>query len=151
MPRGRKKLTDKQERILVQCQLMGLTTADMVQISNRLIALEKERVFRARVDEFAQGFTCTEKSKREFTIIDDEGKTYEVKVTTDYSKRHWHISGSDYASVKITKPGTRFKPRTVSSQHLTNHWEDSEIAGVCPNGNKFIFRMMRDIKKGKFD
>ena len=61
MPRGRKALTDKQERILVQCQLMGLTTADMVQISNRLRALDKEREFKSRVNEFASGFTWTAK------------------------------------------------------------------------------------------
>lgn len=151
MPRGRKKLTEKQERILLQCQLMGLTTADMVQISNRLRALDVERAFRARVDEFAQGFTFTEKSKREFTITDDSGKIYEVKVKSDYSRRSFTVTGNEYATVNITKPGTRFKPKTVSGHHLTGHWEDTEIAGVCPGGNKFIYRVMRDIKKGKFD
>ena len=151
MPRGRKQLTDKQERILVQCQLMGLTTADMVQISNRLRALDVERVFKARVNEFAQGFTWTEKSRREFTITDSGGKIYEVKVKNDYNRRNWTASGHDYATVHITKPGTRFKPKTVSGHHLTSQWEDTEIAGVCPGGNKFIFRMMRDIKKGRFD
>ena len=34
MTRVRSPLTEKQERILVQCQLMGLTTRDMTQISN---------------------------------------------------------------------------------------------------------------------
>ena len=151
MPRGRKKLSDKQERILVQCQLMGLTTADMTQISNRLRALDVERVFKARVDEFSQGFTFTEKSKREFTITDESGKIYAVKIKSDYSRPNWHMSGNDYATVYISKPGTRFKPRTVSGHHLTAKWEDAEIAGVCPGGNKYIFRMMRDIKKGRFD
>lgn len=151
MARGRKQLSEKQERILIQCQLMGLTTADMVQISNRLRALDTERAFKARVDEFSQGFTYIEKSKREFTITDEGGKIYEVKVKTDYNRRNWTVSGNDYATVHITKPGTRFKPKTVSGHHLTNHWEDSEIAGQCPNGNKFLFRVMRDIKKGKLD
>lgn len=151
MPRGRKQLTEKQERILIQCQLMGLTTADMVQISNRLRALDTEREFKARVDEFSQGFTFSEKSKREFTIVDSGGKIYDVKVKSDYNRRSFTVSGNEYATVHISKPGTRFKPKTVSGHHLTGHWEDTEIAGVCPGGNKFIFRMMRDIKKGKFD
>ena len=149
MPRGRKKLTEKQERILVQCQLMGLTTADMTQISNRLRALDVERAFKARVDEYAQGFSFDEKSKREFTITDEGGKVYDVNVKSDYNRRSFTVSGNEYATVRITKPGTRFKPKTVSGYHLTGHWEDTEIAGVCPNGNKFIYRMMRDIKKGK--
>ena len=42
MTRVRAKLTDKQERILVQAQLMGLTPRDMTQISNRVVALQKE-------------------------------------------------------------------------------------------------------------
>lgn len=151
MPRGRKQLSEKQERILIQCQLMGLTTADMVQISNRLRALDTERDFKARVDEFCQGFTWNEKSKREFTVTDSDGKIYDVKVKTDYNRRNWTVSGQDYATVHITKPGTRFKPKTVNGHHLTSHWEDTEIAGVCPNGNKYLFRIMRDIKKGKLD
>lgn len=151
MPRGRKQLTEKQERILIQCQLMGLTTADMVQISNRLRALDVERTFKARVDEFSQGFTWVEKSKREFTVTDEHGKIYEVKVKTDYSRRNWSHSGNDYATVNITKPGTRFKPKNLNSYHLAVHYEDNEIPGVCPNGNKYLFRILRDIKKGKFD
>ena len=51
MARERAKLSDKQERILVQCQLMGLTPSDMTQISNRLVALERERGFKADIAE----------------------------------------------------------------------------------------------------
>ena len=148
MPRGRKKLTDKQERILVQCQLMGLTTADMVQISNRLRALDQERSFKARVDEFASGFTWKSKDSRNFTLTSSDGKVYEVSVVKDYSKRNWNHGPSEYASITISKPGTRFKTRTVKGHKLDNRWEDAEIAGVCPDGNKLIFRTMRDIKKG---
>jgi hypothetical protein len=43
MARGRAALTDKEERILIQAQLMGLSTASMVKIGNRLKALEQER------------------------------------------------------------------------------------------------------------
>lgn len=151
MPRGRKKLSEKQERILVQCQLMGLTTADMTQISNRLRALDAERQFKARVDEVSQGFTFTEKSKREFTITDNSGKVYDVKVSTDRSTRNWSNYGTEYASINITKPGTRFKGKTVSKHPLQESYIDHEIVSVCPNRNKLLFRVMRDIKKGIFN
>jgi hypothetical protein len=52
--------------------------------------------------------------------------------------------------VTISKPGTRFKNRSVSAHPLRGLWEDNEIVNVCPEGNKFLFRMMRDIKKGRF-
>jgi hypothetical protein len=150
MPRGRKPLTDKQERILVQCQLMGLTTADLVTISNRLKALDIERGFKALVAEVTHGFTWTCKNKREFTLSDSAGYVYEVKVLSDYSRNSWNQQCHDFANVTVSKPGTRFKNRSVSAHALKGHWEDNEIVNVCPEGNKFLFRMMRDIKKGRF-
>jgi hypothetical protein len=150
MPRSRKQLTDKQERILVQCQLMGMTTADLVTISNRLKALDREREFKARVDEAAHGFTWTAKNKREFTLTDTAGHVYEVKVVSDYSKNSWNQQCHEFASVRVSKPGTRFKLRTVSSHPLRSPWEDDEIVSACPDGNKFLYRMMRDIKNGRF-
>ena len=51
----------------------------------------------------------------------------------------------------VTKPGTRFKPRFIKGYVLDSRWEEVEIASVCPDGNKLLFRMMRDIKKGKFE
>lgn len=150
MPRGRKQLTDKQERILVQCQLMGLTTADLVTISNRLKALDIERAFKALVSEITHGFTWTCKNKREFTLSDSAGYVYEVKVLSDYSRNSWNQQCHDFANVVVSKPGTRFKNRSVSAHPLRGLWEDNEIVNACPEGNKFLFRMMRDIKKGRF-
>ena len=148
MPRGRKPLTDKQERILVQCQLMGLTTADMVQISNRLKALDIEREFKVRVDEAAHGFTWTSKNKREFTLFDSAGYVFEVKVSTDYSRDSWNQQCHHYARVDVTKPGTRFKPRRINAHPLRNPWNENEIVSACPDSNKYMYRMMRDIKRG---
>jgi hypothetical protein len=150
MPRGRKQLTDKQERILVQCQLMGLTTADLVTISNRLKALDAEREFRARVNEATSGFSWTVKNKREFTITDGAGHVYEVKCYSDYSNRSWTNCGSDYAKITVSKPGTRFKTRTVSDHKITNPWNDIEIVSACPEGSKYLYRVLRDIKNGRF-
>lgn len=146
MPRGRKPLTDKQERILVQCQLMGLTTADLVTISNRLKALDIEREFKAKVAETTHGFTWSMKDRRNFTLTDSAGHVYDVKVSSDYSRNSWNQQCHDYANIAVTKPGTRFKPKIVSGHPLRNPWEDTEIVSACPEGNKYIYRMMRDIK-----
>lgn len=150
MPRGRKKLTDKQERILIQCQLMGLTTADLVTISNRLKAIDKENEFRAQVSEVTAGFSWKIKNKREFTITGREGHVYDVKCTRDYSRRSWNDLNHDYAVITVSKPGTRFKTHTISDHRLNKDWADDEVIGICPEGSKYLYRVMRDIKKGKF-
>jgi hypothetical protein len=150
MPRGRRQLTDKQERILVQCQLMGLTTADLVTISNRLKALDAEREFKARVDDITDGFTWVSKNKREFTITDRAGYIYDIKVLSDYGRSSWNQQCHNFATVVVNKPGTRFKSRRVDSHPLRDDWDVFEIAAACPDGNKFLYRMMRDIKNGRF-
>lgn len=149
MPRGRRPLTDKQERILVQCQLMGLTTSDLVTISNRLKALDTEREFKAHVDIVVDGFTWTSKNKREFTVIDRAGQVYDVRVVSDYSQSSYHQQCHHFAIINISKPGTRFKSRKVDSHPLRGDWDVTEIAGACPEGSKFIYRIVRDIKQGK--
>ena len=150
MPRGRKPLTDKQERILVQCQLMGMTTADLVTISNRLKAIDAENEFRDRVAEATHGFSWTVKNKREFTIIDQAGHVYEVKCYSDYTNRNWNYRGIDYAKITVSKPGTRFKARTVSDHKISKQWDENEIVSVCPEGSKYLYRVLRDIKTGRF-
>jgi hypothetical protein len=150
MPRGRKQLTDKQERILVQCQLMGLTTADLVTISNRLKALDIEREFKGKVSEIIHGFSWTAKNKRDFILTDSEGHVYEVKVIKDYGRDSWNKQCHDYAKVIINKPGTRYKKKEFTNHALRADWSDNEISSACPDGNKYLYRMMRDIKDGRF-
>ena len=150
MPRGRAKLSDKEERILVQAQLMGLNTDSMIRIGNRLRALDREKEFRRKVSEVSSGFSWTIRSNREFAIADSEGKIYDVVITRDYSHRDWNHSATDYAKITISKPGTRFKPRTIDSHKVGNPFND-EIVSACPEKNKFLYRVLRDIKSGRFD
>jgi len=148
MPRGRAKLTDKQEKILLQCQLMGLTTSDMVQISNRLQALDKERAFKSKVSEATAGFSWQEKTKNDFIVKDTDGKVYEVKTFSEYTNSNFSYGRAQYANIKISKPGTRFKIREIKSYKLNKYLEDDIIVSACPEGNKNLYRIMRDIKKG---
>ena len=150
MPRGRKPLSEKQERVLVQCQLMGLTTADLVTISNRLKALDVEREFKSRVSEVIEGFTWNIKDKRNFTVTDRAGTVYECKCYADYSSKDWTMRGRDFAKITITRPGTRQKPKIISDHRIVNPWNDPEIVSVCPEGSKYLYRVMRDIKSGRF-
>ena len=150
MPRGRRPLSEKQERVLVQCQLMGLTTSDLVTISNRLKALDVEREFKSRVSEVTEGFTWNIKDKRNFTVTDRAGTVYECKCYADYSSRDWTMRGRDFAKITITRPGTRQKPKIISDHRIVNPWNDPEIVSVCPEGSKYLYRVMRDIKSGRF-
>ena len=150
MPRGRKPLSEKQERVLVQCQLMGLTTSDLVTISNRLKALDVEREFKSRVSEVTEGFTWNIKDKRNFTVTDHAGTVYECKCYADYSSKDWTMRGRDFAKITITRPGTRQKPKIISDHRIVNPWNDPEIVSVCPEGSKYLYRVMRDIKSGRF-
>lgn len=147
MPRGRKQLTDKQERILVQCQLMGLTTADLVTISNRLKALDREREFKELVADHIDGFSWTVKDHRNFTITDRDGKVYDVKVVSEYG-RDFHSHRQDYAKITVSKPGTRFKVRSIKPHRLVDLF-NGEPSHLCPEGNKFLYRTMREIKRGR--
>jgi hypothetical protein len=141
MPRTRAKLTDKQERIIVQCQLMGLTTSDMIQISNRLRALEKEKEFKHKVDEIMQDISWEAKKKGEHYILkESKGKTYEFSISKKRSS--WNSNSWD---VVITNPGTRMKPRILTDLSMY-YDENDEIASVCPNKDRYIFRLASAIK-----
>ena len=146
MARTRAKLTEKQERIIVQCQLMGLTTADMVQISNRLRALEKEKEFKAEVDDVMQGISFEVKTaKKHYIITDAKGKTYEFKL----SKKQRSYFESDTWDAVVSHPGTRMKPRSFSGMSI--YASHDELPSICPNKDKYIFRLARAIKANRFD
>lgn len=145
MARERAKLTDKQERILVQCQLMGLTTRDMTQISNRLVALEREREWLADINDSAAGCTWTQKGTKGWTIVDTDGKTYECKGHKKSSRSQSYWDRAIYAwDVKITKPGTRMKEKTLSD--VTVHVDPYVTARICPENSKDLYSLLKAIK-----
>lgn len=146
MARERAKLTDKQERILVQAQLMGLTPHDMQQISNRLIALEKEATWKREVAAACQDLHIG-KSDKGWIITDNDGKIYNcVKVPKARNSRSWYESNSNW-EVHISKPTTRFKERTVKDVAI---YVDQYIpARLCPENNKELYGLMLGIKNGR--
>lgn len=147
MARDRAKLTDKQERILVQCQLMGLTTADMVKISNRLRSLDAEREYREEIADVVASHKI-EAIPKGWRITSDKGIVYScVKKKSKTSNNDW------YSSRRISwvwdidifpKKGSKKPPRTVNNHKV---WiSDTLTTRSCPEGDKQLFGLLRSIK-----
>jgi len=147
MARERAKLTDKQERILVQCQLMGLTTRDMTQISNRLVALEREREFKAAIAEATADKTWTKVDKG-WTIIDSSGRTYECRKAKPGKRHQSYWDRQVFAwDVAISGPDKRYKAKTL--QDVTVHIDHGITARICPENSKELYALLKGIKNGR--
>jgi hypothetical protein len=147
MARERAKLTDKQERILVQCQLMGLTTRDMTQISNRLVALEKERGFLSDIADATADKTWTRISLG-WRIVDSSGRVYECQKAKP-GKRHqsyWDRQVFVW-DVAISGKDKRFKAKTLSD--ITVHIDHGITARICPENSKELYALLKGIKSGR--
>jgi hypothetical protein len=143
MPRGRAALTEKEERILVQAQLMGLSTASMVKIGNRLRALEQEREEIDRVNETCQGFTWEEKQTAErLTVTAADGMVFEAVRGKKGNSRWDHFAWS--YDIKVTEPGTRFKARTYKNKELRcdYNWKKR----LMPAQSKELYSLIRWVK-----
>jgi hypothetical protein len=142
MPRERAKLTDKQERILVQAQLMGLTPSDMTKISNRLVALQKEADDMREIADTIEGYSWSKDEKNHWTIRTSDG--YVCKFVKGKTGRSQYYDTSWDYNVTISKPGTAFKTRylqkkTVSFKH---DWRSK----LCPEKSKELYGMIRFLK-----
>ena len=138
MPRERSKLTDKQERILVQAQLMGLTPSDMTKISNRLVALQREALDMQEIAETIDGYSWT-KDKDHWIITTPDG--YVVKFVKGKTGRSsYHYQSWDY-NVTINKPGTAFKTRKLQKNSITfrQEWRSR----LCPENSKELYAMIK--------
>jgi hypothetical protein len=143
MPRGRAALTEKEERILVQAQLMGLSTASMVKIGNRLRALEQEREEIARINETIQGFIFSEKQTADLlTVTTPDGMLVEA-VRGSKGRSHWNKFTWSY-TIKVSKPGTRFKTRTYKDRELSCDYDWKKK--LMPAKSKELYSLIRWVK-----
>ncbi len=151
MPRGRAKLSDKQERILVQAQLMGLTARDMQQIGNRLMALKKEAEDKAEIAETIAGFTWsqikdeTRKDQTGWCIDTPEG--YRIDAFRGKRGRSGWDSYNWTFDFRVTKPGTRFQSRDLKDKtlYIPYDWKKSFMPGESKELYAII-RWAKDIK-----
>ena len=139
MPRQRARLTDKQERILVQAQLMGLTPHDMQRISNRLIALQKEAEEIKNVNDTISGYTWIKNDKESWTITTPEGYVCKFGKPMKGNRMFWETV-KEYP-ITVTKPGTAFKTRVLQKKQVSirNEW----LAKLCPENSKELYGMIK--------
>jgi hypothetical protein len=142
MPNYRKPLTDKEERILVQAQLMGLTTDSMVRIGNRLRALEREAEELSQINEAIHGYTWETPTKEKMTIVNPEGyKIIAHRKSSRRSSGFYYSSMSHSYDLEISKPGTRVKLRQVSDVSLMegSDWRKR----MMPANSKELYSLIR--------
>lgn len=142
MPVERKKLTDKQERILVQAQLMGLTPRDMQQISNRLIALQREEQEKSDIAKRIEGFSWEKIKDRDWKITTSTGHLIETSRSTR-GKSGWDYYSWDF-DLKVTKPGTRFNPRYYKNKsvRVSKDWTKK----LMPSESKELYAIIAWIR-----
>jgi hypothetical protein len=140
MPRGRAALTEKEERILIQAQLMGLSTASMVKIGNRLKALEQEREAMDHINEMCQGYIWSENQNLEkLKVTTPDGLEVEA-VRGQKGRSHWGHYGWNY-DITVTKPGTRFKARVYKSKELQCDYDWKKR--LMPAKSKELYSLIR--------
>lgn len=152
MAKERAKLTDKEEKILVQAQLMGLSTASMIKIGNRLKALELEREQRADIDTVVSKFTYKQKEdKLGWEITTENGYVWHfTKRHVDHRNAGWNYRKKITYNIAMEKPGTRFQPRYSSNHELyiSEMWGPAKF---MPEKNKELYAMMRGIEGHRFN
>ena len=143
MARDRAALTDKEERILVHAQLMGLSTASMVKIGNRIRALEQEREAMARIDNSCQGVTWEQpKDSTQFKITTSDGLVIEA-VRGKRGRSNWNCFSWAY-NIIVTNPGTRFKPKKYNDREIrcNSDWKKK----LMPAQSKELYSLINWIK-----
>jgi hypothetical protein len=150
MARERVALTDKEEKILVQAQLMGLTTASMVKIGNRLKALENEREIKANIDAITSKYTLSAITNG-WRIVDAAGFQYDFtnRVVSYGNRISWGSRKEIFWDVTVNKPGTRYVERVIKRVLLRTGNEYP--AKFCPEKSKEILGMMRTIDRGTLE
>jgi hypothetical protein len=153
MARGRAKLTDKQEKILLQAQLMGLEAHDMTRIANRLVALKKEQEETERVNKDIDGYRWEK-------VIDDTSKDnkvwwkifhpdgYVIEATNIKAKDRGWYADSYNVDFRITKPGTRYNTRVKKDQRVSvdRDWTKR----LMPEQDKILYSIVRWCKYNNF-
>ena len=139
MPRERAKLSDKQEKILMQAMLMGLDARDMQQIGNRLMALKKEAEDKAAIADNTQGFTWEKVSLNDWKITTPEGFVVSA-VRGHRGKSSWDSYNWCF-DIEVTKPGTRFKPRKFKekSLYISYDWKKK----FMPENSKELYALIK--------
>jgi hypothetical protein len=145
MARGRDQLSEKLERIMVQSQLMGLTTGDMIKIANRMRALDAERDFKTKVNEITAGMSWTKVGPKEYDVTDAKGLKYSFRPAKKKKGQGWY---NEYWDIVVTHPGTRMKPKEYPSQTLSVDY--NEKVRLCPDKDKLLYRILFNLYRRRW-
>lgn len=154
MARERAKLSDKQEKILIQAQLMGLTANDMQQIGNRLMAIKREAQDRADIADAIQGFSWEElkdetrkDGKGGWRVTTPDGYVFNVN-NPRKDQRNWYARNTSW-DFHVEKPGTRFKTRVLKDKTVSvdDQWKKK----LMPDTNKDLYGIIRWIRTHRYD
>lgn len=153
MARERVKLTDKEEKILIQAQLMGLSTASMVKIGNRLKAIEKESQYKADSDTMSSKFTAWKKlDEKGWELTYNDGRVFVFSNRSkEYRNNGWNHKPQIKFDIGVTKPGTKFHPRSKLAVTVPMHSEWWGPAKFMPEKSKELYGIMRMINDGQLD
>ena len=139
MAKERAPLTDKEERILVQAQLMGLSTQSMVKIGNRLKALEEEKRDLDYIATIIDGYTWDATKAPDLLKVTTKSGYVITAVHTNKKMSNWSSISWGY-NITIEKPGTRFKTVSVPGDLFFDRgWKKKHM----PAQNKHIFSLIR--------
>ena len=127
---------------MVQASLMGLTTADMIKIGNRMRALDEERRHRAEIDENIAGHQWKE-IKGGWQITGLEGHVFDCVKQRKRNRNGWHGWEASW-TITVNKPGTRYKTRTIKdrSLHIAYDWKKS----MMPESSKELYALIKFVR-----
>lgn len=151
MARERVALTDKEEKILIQAQLMGLSTGSMIKIGNRLKALELERDRKAEINQVVSEYTYKEKAdKKGWEVTEKDGKVWHFTNKRKTRKGNWSSIPELYFDITVEKPGTRFHLRVSKAQrvYISDDWGPAKL---MPENNKELYAILRGIFHQRFN
>jgi hypothetical protein len=143
MPRSRAALTEKEERILIQAQLMGLSTSSMVKIGNRLKALEQERDEITSINNACHGFVFSETPNLErLEVVAPDGHNI-VATRGKKGTSRWGYFTWNY-TITVSKPGTRFKTRTYKDREIRCNYDWKKK--LMPAKSKELYGLIHWVK-----
>lgn len=151
MARDRVALTDKEEKILVQAQLMGLSTGSMIKIGNRLKALELERERKAEINQVVSEYTYKEKAdKKGWEVTEKDGKVWHFTNRRKARSNSWRSVIELHFDITVEKPGTRFHLRVATAQrvHMSDDWGPAKL---MPEKSKELYAILRGIAHQRFN
>lgn len=148
MARTRAKLTDKEEKILLQAQLMGLGKENMVKIANRLVAIEREARHRSEIENIMQGIEYETLAP----VKGNAGSGWTIRYDGySFACRKMQIKGRNWNhswQINVTKPGTRLKEKQI--ENISLYTSENYKKAMLPERSDELLALAKKVKQGNW-